>query len=327
MKRREFILAAGGLAACWPLAARAQQQFVIGFLGNATLAEWADRLRAFERGLFEGGGFSDGRNVKIEYRWAEGHNDRLPRMADELVRLRVAAIVVLGNTPSALAAKAATATIPIIFRLAVDPVEIGLVSSLNRPGGNLTGVTTLGVEAGQKQLELLHSIAPTVKLFGLLVNPTNPVIAERQTHDLPIAARGLGLELTVVNASSDRDLDSVFATLKARQAGGLLIGADSFLNSRSEQLATLAIGQALPAISPYREFASAGGLMSYGGSIAEASRLAGNYTGRILNGERPANLPVQQVTKLEMVINLKAANALGLDISATLLARADEVME
>jgi putative ABC transport system substrate-binding protein len=325
MKRREFIMVAGA-AASWPLAAHAQQRPVIGFLGNATITAWADRLRAFERGLLESG-FVDGRNVKIEYRWAEGHNDRLPGLAEELSRLRVAAIVVLGNTPSALAAKAATGTIPIIFRVAADPVEVGLVSSLNRPGGNLTGVTTLGVEAGQKQLELLHLIVPTVKTIGLLVNPANPVLAEHQTHQLPVAARALGVELTIVNASSDRDLASVFAVLKVRQAGGLLIGADSFLNSRNEQLAALATDHALPTIAPYREFASAGGLMSYGGSIAEASRLAGIYTGRILNGERPADLPVQQVTKLEMVINLKAAKSLGLDISATLLARADEVIE
>ena len=236
-------------------------------------------------------------------------------------------IVVLGNTPSAIAAKAATTTVPVVFRVAVDPVELGLVPSLNRPGGNLTGVSTLGAKVGAKQLELLRAVVPAAGSFGLLVNPSNPVLAEPQTRDLAAATGALGLRLDVVAASTDRELEAAFATLREKRTGALVIGADAFFNSRNEHIAALAAASTVPAISPYREFAAAGGLMRYGGSIAEASRQAGVYTGRILNGEKPADLPVQQVSRLELVINAKTANAFALSLPPTLIALADEVIE
>lgn len=299
---------------------------VVGLLGSASPGQWAARLNAFRQGLGEAG-YAEGKNVAIEYRWAEDHNDRLPALADDLVRRSVSVIVVLGNTTSTLAAKAATATIPIVFRVAVNPVELGLVASLGRPGGNLTGVTTLGVEVGPKQLDLLHEMVPAATVAALLVNPTNPVLAEIQSRDLPAAARTLGLQLVVVKASTDRDFDAVFASLIPLRAGGLVIGADAFFNSRNEKLAALALRHTVPTISPYREYAEAGGLMSYGGSIADASRQAGVYTGRILKGEKPADLPVQMVTKLELIINLKTAKALGLTPPQSIVVRADEVIE
>jgi putative tryptophan/tyrosine transport system substrate-binding protein len=328
MLRRNFIGLLGGATATWSLAALAQQSAmpVIGLLASASPSQWADRLRAFRQGLSETG-YEEGKNVAIEYRWAEGHNDRLPAMAAELVRRRVTVIVVLGNTVSALAAKAATAIIPIIFRVAANPVELGLVASLSRPGGNLTGVTTLGVEVGPKQLDLLHEMISPATVVALLVNPTNPILAEIQQRELQLAARTLGLQLHVLKASTDRDFDAVFASLASLRAGGLLIGVDAFFNSRNEILAALAVRHAVPTISTYREFAEAGGLISYGGSIPDASRQAGVYTGRILKGEKPADLPVQMVTKLELVINLKTARALGLTVSLALQTRADAVID
>jgi putative ABC transport system substrate-binding protein len=327
MRRREFITLLGGAAAL-PLAVHAQQSAVpvVGLLGSASPAFYEDRLRAFRQGLSETG-FDEGRNVIIEYRWSGSRNDQLPALAADLVRQQVAAIVALGNTASALAAKAATSSIPIVFRIAANPVEAGLVASLAHPGGNLTGVTTLGVEAGPKQLELLSELIPAASVVGLLVNPTNPILAETQSRDLQAAAHSLGLNLHVLPARIEGDFHSAFETLVRLRGGGLVIGADTFFNSRSGLLAELATHHAIPAISPYREFSAAGGLMSYGGGVTASSRQAGVYTGRILNGERPADLPVQQATKLDMIINLKTAKTLGLKVPLTLQVAADEVIE
>lgn len=331
MLRREFIRLAGGAAAAQmlrPLDASAQQAAVpvIGFLGSESADLWTSRVVAFRRGLSEAG-FVEGRNVAIEYRWAEGNNERLPALAVELVQQRVSILVVLGGTASALAAKAATTTVPVVFRIAVDPVETGLVASFNRPGGNVTGVTTMGADLGSKQLELLHELVPAATVMALLSNPTNPAIAQVQSRDVPAAALKLGLHLHLLTASTERDFDPVFATLNKLGVGGLVIGADTFLNARSAQLADLAMRHSIPTVSPYREFTSAGGLMSYGANIAEASRQAGVYTGRILKGEKPADLPIEQPTLFELGINVKSAKALGITVSPTLLARADEVIE
>ena len=328
MQRREFLSLIGSAAALLPGVARAQQPAmpVIGFLGSETLADWADRVGAFRQGLKEKG-YEEGRNVAIEYRWAEGDKERLPALADDLVQRQVSVLVALGGTASALAAKAATATIPVVFRMATDPVEAGLVASLSRPGGNVTGVTTMGVELGSKQLELLHELAPAATVIALLVNPTNPEITRILSRNLPLAGQRLGLTLHVLNASEERDFDSVFTKMKELHVGGLIIGADTFLNTRSERLAALAVRHAIPSISPYREFTRAGGLMSYGASIIGASRQAGIYTGRILRGEKPSDLPIERPTLFEFVINVKSAKALGLIVAPTLLSRADEVIE
>ena len=327
MRRRDFIILLGS-AAAWPVTARGQQPVmpVIGLLGSESPDWYTDRLRAFREGLGETGYF-DGRNVTIEYRWAEGRNDRLPLLAAELVQQQVALIATLGNTASTLAAKAATSTIPIVFRIAADPVEVGLVASLSRPGGNLTGVTTLGVEVGPKQLALLHEVVPATTVVALLINPTNPALAETQSRVVPAAARTLGLSLHVLNASTDRDFDAVFASLAQLRAGALVIGVDAFFNSRSDRLAELAARHAVPTVSAYQEFTAAGGLMSYGGSIVAASHQVGISAGRILNGEKPADLPVMQSTKVTLTINLKTAKALGLEVPITLQAGADEVIE
>jgi putative tryptophan/tyrosine transport system substrate-binding protein len=319
MRRRAFITLLGGAAAAWPVAASAQQPAMplVGLLGSASPDFFADRMRAFRQGLNETG-FDEDRNVRIEYRWSRGQNDQLPVLAADLVRQQVAVIVTLGNTASALAAKAATASIPIVFRIAANPVEAGIVASLAHPGGNLTGVTTLGVEAGPKQLELLREFIPTATAVGLLVNPTNPTLAETQSRDLQAAAHSLNLQLHVLRASIEADFNPAFASLVRFRAGGLVIGADTFFNSRSELLAALATRHAIPTISPYRDFAAAGGLMSYGGGVVAASRQAGVYAGRILKGERPADLPVQQSTKVDLVINVKTANTLGLKVPLTL---------
>jgi putative ABC transport system substrate-binding protein len=331
MGRREFIALAGGAAtspALWPLAARAQQPGwpVIGFLGAASPDVDADRLRAFHQGMKEAG-YVEGRNVAIEYRWAEGQNDRLPALAAELVHRQVAVIVAAGGTPSALAVKAATATIPVVFGVASDPVEIGLVASLNRPGGNLTGVTNLNVEVARKRIELLHEVVPMATIIALLVNPTSPTLAETQTKELQAAAHILGLALHVIHASAERDFDGAFASLVQRRAGALLIGVDNVFSSKSKQLAALTVRHAVPAIYQWREFAAAGGLMSYGSSNSEYLRLIGIYAGRILKGEKPGDLPVQRATKVELMINLKTAKALGLAIPLPVLGRADEVFE
>ncbi len=327
LRRRDFITMLGGAAAAWPTAARAQQSAmpVVGVLGATTARGYAAQLAAFRQGLNEAG-FVEGRNVAIEYRWAEDQYDRLPALAADLVRRQVAVIATIGGNPSSSAAKAATATIPVVFHGSVDPVEAGFVASLNRPGGNLTGVVTLNTELGQKRLELIHELVPTATTIGLLLNPTNAV-AEIQSKDLQAAARTLGLQLRVLHASTERDFDEVFATLIRLRAGGLVIGSDGFFVSRSEQLAALTVRHALPAIFQYRAFVTAGGLMSYGGSVTDSYRLSGIYTGRILKGEKPADLPVQQATKVELMINLKTAKALGLTVPLPLVGRADEVIE
>jgi putative ABC transport system substrate-binding protein len=327
MRRRDFVTLLGS-ATAWPLAARAQQPTmpVIGFLGSESPDAWASRLHAFRQGLSETG-YVEGRNVAIEYRWAQSHNDRLPALAAELVRARVSVIVTPGSTPAALAAKAATTTVPIIFYVGGDPVELGLVASLNRPGGNLTGVTTLASEVGPKRLELLHELLPTATIIGVLVNPTSPSLAERFVRDLHAAARTFGLQLHILQASTERELDRVFATAVQLRAGGLAIANDSFFSIQHEQLAVMASRHVLPTVFQFREFAAAGGLMSYGAGFAEAFHQVGVYTGRVLKGDKPADLPAQQATKAELIINLKTAKALGLTVPTALLVRADEVIE
>jgi len=325
--RRQLIAALGGAAATWPLAARAQQPAmpVIGFLSSALPDRDAGRLRAFRQGLAETG-YVEGRNVAIEYRWAEEQNDRLPALAADLVRRQVAVIATAGDVLGAVAAKAATTTIPIVFTTGRDPVEIGLVPSLNRPGGNLTGVATLGAELEPKRVELLHEAIPAATIVGALVNPASRN-AEFLSRDLRAAARILGLELHVLNAVTEGDFDSVFADLVRLRAGGLVIATDALFISRSEQVAALALRHAVPAIFQFRAFAAAGGLMSYGGSLADLYHRSGVYTGRVLNGEKPSDLPVQQSTKAELIINLKTAKALGITFPLPLLGRADEVIE
>jgi putative ABC transport system substrate-binding protein len=296
---------------------------VIGYLNGRSRDGDAPFTAAFRQGLKEAG-FVEGQNVAIEYRFADGQFDRLPALAADLVRRRVTVIAATGGI--AVAAKAATTTIPIVFSMAGDPVAVGLVASLARPGGNVTGVTTLGVEVGPKRLELLHELLPTATIIALLVNPAGPN-AEPLSRDLQAAARTLGLELHILQASTERDFDSIFAALARLRADGLVIGPDPFFNGRIEQLAALALRHAMPTIYQFREFAAAGGLMSYGSSNTELFRLAGIYTGRILKGEKAADLPVQQATRIELTINMKTAKALGLTFPITLLGRADEVIE
>ena len=299
---------------------------VIGFLSSASPASYAIRLRAFRQGLNEAG-YVEGQNVAIEYRWADGQNDRLPALAADLVHSQVDVIVAGGGTPAAVAAKTATATIPIVFAVGGDPVKMGLVASLNRPGGNLTGISALNVEMGPKRLELLHQVVPTATIIAFLVNPTSPTLAEAQSRELQAAARTLGLELHVLNASNDRDFATVFATMVQLRAGALVIGADTFFTSRSRQLAKLTVDHAVPAIYEFREFTTAGGLMSYGTDETEYFRVVGTYTGKVLKGEKPVDLPVVQSTKVEMILNLKTAKALGVNVPLPLIGRADEVIE
>jgi putative ABC transport system substrate-binding protein len=328
MRRRQFITLVGSAAAAWPLVARAQQSSmpVVGVLsGEWPNAVTADRLRVFREGLNDTGYF-EGRNVIIEYRWAEGRYDRLPALAAELVRLPVNVIVCAGSTPAAIAAKAASTTVPIVFYGGSDPVSTGLVASLNRPGGNITGVTTLNVELAAKRLELLHELVPTATIIAGIVNPTN-LQSEPETRDLQAAARKLGLTLHVLRASSEQEIDAAFVTLVQLRAGALVIGTDALFNSRSEQLAVLALRHAVPAIYQFHEFVSSGGLASFGTTIADTYRPLGVYTGRVLKGEKPADLPVQQATKLQLIINMKTAKTLALSVPLPLLGRADEVIE
>jgi putative ABC transport system substrate-binding protein len=327
MRRREFIALVGGAAAAWPLAARAQQSAmpVIGFLTSRASGDAPHLLAAFRQGLKDTG-FVEGQNVTIEYRFAENRSERLPALAADLVQRQVA-VIATTTTPATLAAKAATATIPIVFELGGDPVRLGLVASLNRPGGNVTGVTQLSTQVAPKRLELLHELIPTASVIALLVDPTDPTNAESVSRAFQVAARSFGLEVHVLTASTERDFDAVFAKLIEFRAGGLVIGSHAFFTSRSEQLAALAVRHAVPTVYAYREFVAAGGLASYGGSVTDAYRLAGVYAARILKGEKPSELPVQQVTKVELFLNLKAAKALGITIPLPLSGRADEVIE
>ena len=326
-RRRQFITLLGGAAAMWPLAARAQQPAlpVIGLLTTKGAGDTPHLLAAVRQGLKDTG-FAEGQNVAIEYRFAGNKIEQLPALAADLVHRQVTAIVATGNA-AALAAKAATTTIPIVFLVGSDPVAVGLVPSLARPGGNLTGVTNLTAEVAPKRLELLHELVPTATVMALLVDPTDPGPAESVSRALQAAARSFGLELHVLTASTERDFDAVFAKVIQLRAGGLVIGSHAFFTARSEQLAALAVRHAVPTVYAYREFVAAGGLASYGGVITEQYRLAGVYAARILKGEKPNELPVQQVTKVELFLNLKAAKALGITVPLPLLARADEVIE
>jgi len=322
MRRREFIKMIAWSVAAWPIVSRAQQSAlpVIGYLSGRS----PEDLSAFLKGLNEAG-YVDGRNVSIEYRWAEGRADRLPALVADLVHRRVT-VITAATTPAALAAKAATTTIPIVFVMAGDPVRLGLVPSLNRPDGNITGVATLNIEVAPKRLQLLHEVVPSAKVVVLLVNPADAT-AEIQTREARSAAHSLGLELHVLNARTETDFDAVFANIIQMQAGGLVIAADPLFNSRRKQLGELTVRHAVPAIYGQHDFTAAGGLLSYGPDQADAYRRTGIYVGRVLKGEKPADLPVQQATKVELYINLKTAKALGITIPNTLIGRADEVIE
>jgi len=326
VRRREFITLVGG-ATVWPLAARAQQPVpVIGMLAVAAPDANAIRLRAFREGL-RTAGYVEAQNVKVEYRWAEPYTGRLPELARGLVHDRVAVLVTAGGAASALAAKAATSEIPIVFGTGADPVELGLVASLNRPGGNITGVTSLNLEVAPKRLELLHELLPSVATLGLLVNPAVPALAAPVSRISQAAAHSLGLQLHVVQASSEREIDAVFEQLVQQRVGALAISPDNFFTAHSEQLAKLTVRHAMPAVYEFRKFAAAGGLMSYGSSETEYYRLVGSYAGRVLKGDKPADLPVLQATKVELIINLKTAKTLGITVPLPLSGRADEVIE
>jgi ABC-type uncharacterized transport system substrate-binding protein len=325
MKRREFITLLGGAAVAWPLAARAQQPAmpVIGYLRSSSFDGAQHMVAGFRQGLKEAG-YIEGQNVAIELRSADEHLDRLPALVTDFIRRPVAVIV--GNTPAALAAKAATTTVPIVFVTGTDPVRVGLVASLNRPGGNVTGMSFLVIATGTKLLELLRQVAPNATTIAMLVNPSSPDIIA-QWREVQAAAQAIGQPVIIFDVESVRDIETAFATLVQRGAGALLIGSGSLMTSHRERLAVLATHYRLPAISAQRAFATAGGLMSYGTSITDTYRLAGIYAGRILKGEKPAELPVQQSTKFDLVINLRTAKALGLEIPDKLLALADEVIE
>ena len=327
VKRREFITLLGA-AATWSVAAHGQQPAmpVVGVLAAASPEANAIRLRAFHEGL-SAAGFTEGQNVRIDYRWAEAHTGRLPEVAAKLVRDQVAVLVTAGGTAAALAAKAATATIPIVFAIASDPVELELVASLNRPGGNATGVTSLNLEVAPKRLELLHELLPSVTTMALLVNPAVPALAEPASRLSLAAAHALGLQLHVVPASGDRDFDGIFESLIRLRAGALVIAPDNLFNAHSDQLAALTVRHALPAVFEFRKFTAAGGLMSYGSSETENYRMIGAYAGKLLKGDRPADLPVQRSTKVELFLNLKTAKAFGITVPLPLLGRADEVIE
>jgi putative tryptophan/tyrosine transport system substrate-binding protein len=328
MDRRAALVMLSTIGVSLSLGVRAQkaQLPVIGFLSSASPDLYSDRVLTFRQGLKEAG-YLEGQNVEIVYRWAEGQNERLPVLAADLVQHHVAVIVAAGGTPSALAAKAATTTIPIVFGVGADPIKTGLVVSLNRPGGNLTGITNLNTDVGPKRLELLHELLPRATVFAVLVDPTSPTVSDAFSRDVQASARSLGLQLHVLNASKERDFDTVFSTLMQLRASALIIAPATFLTAESKRLAALTVRYAIPAISQFRPFVTAGGLMSYGASDTEYYRLVGSYAGRILKGEKPGDLPVQQSTKVELVINLKTARALGIKIPQSLVARADEVIE
>ena len=325
MRRREFAILLGAAFVIRPRAGRAQQPAlpVIGFLDSSSEAVWPF-VGAFRTGLAEAG-FIEGRNVRIEYRWADGHYDRLPGLAAELVRIPVAVLAATGVT-AALAAKASTTTIPIVFHTGGDPVQFGLVASLNRPSGNVTGVVSLNKVLVPKQLELLHELVPTTKLIAFLVNPNNGVVRS-DTSNMQAAAQAKGLQLQIVEARNKTEVDTAFASLSQRRVGALIVQVDPFLDGQRKQLAGLAARHAVPAMAAYPEFTTVGGLISYGNSLADAYRLEGNYAGRILKGERPADMPVQQSVKTELVVNLKTAKALGLKVPSWLLLRADRVVQ
>jgi putative tryptophan/tyrosine transport system substrate-binding protein len=325
MRRRELIAMLGG-AAAWPLAARAQQPAmpVIGFLNGAPSDGYRPMVAAFRQGL-EQSGYAEGQNVAVEYRWAEGHYDRLPALAADLVHRQVA-VIVTGGTPPAVAAKAATSTIPIVINVGIDPVQAGLIVSLNRPGGNVTGIAILTAELAAKRIELLHELLRTSTTLATLVNPTSP-LTEPELKGVRIAARSLGLELHVLNAKTVSEIDAAFGRLIELRAGGLVVGVDPFLTSQRQRIIRLAANQGVPAIYGVREFAIADGLMSYGSDLADAYRQSGLYAANLLKGAKPADLPVQQVVKVELVINLKTAKTLNLTFPITLLGRADEVIE
>src|SRR5215467_4370038 len=326
--RRKFLATLLGGAAAWPPATRAQQPAmpVIGFLHSASAAAFAAPLAAFRKGLSEAG-YVEGHNVAVAYRWAEGQNDRLPALAAELARQRVAVIATPGSTATTLAAKAATATIPIVFSIGTDPVKLGLVASLNRPGGNATGISDFGVEIAAKRLGLLHELLPTATRFGVLVNPDNPYLTESFVTELQTAASAIERQIEVVTASTNGDIDTAFATLIKKRADALLISPDPLFITRRVQLITLAVRHALPALYHRRELPEAGGLMSYGSDLSDQFRQTGVSVGRILKGEKPAEMPVQLPTRFEFVINLQTAKTIGIEIPATLLAAADEVIE
>jgi putative tryptophan/tyrosine transport system substrate-binding protein len=326
MRRRELITLLGAAAAGWPIAARAQQPTmpVVGFLNFASPDGYRPMVAAFRQGLQQSG-YVEGQNVLIEYRWAEGQNDRLSAMVADLVRRQVT-VIAATTTPAALVANAAT-TIPIVFEVGGDPVRLGLVASLNRPGGNVTGVTQLNVGLVPKELEVLHELLPTARIIALLVNPADPAVAEVESREALVAAHTLGLELHVLNATSERDFDAVFAKVIELRAGGLVVGPDALFTSHSKQLAALAAHHGVPTVYRGREFTAAGGLASYGTSVPDSYRLAGVYSGRVLKGDKPADLPVQQATKVELFLNLKSAKALGITVPLPLSGRADELFE
>jgi len=325
--RRKFLVMLGGAAAAWPLALRAQQAAmpVIGFLSGRSPGESESVEAAFRQGLKESG-YAEGQNVHIAFRWAEGRYDRLPALLASLVDIRVAVIAAAGGQAVPLAAKAATSTIPIVFVSGEDPVKLGLVASLNRPGGSATGVSMFLSEMEAKRLALLHELVPTGTITGVIVNPSSPSI-DTQLREINSAARAPGRQIQIVNATNERELDAAFVSLAQSKVGALLIASNAYFTSRRDQIVALAAQRAIPAIYDQREFPMAGGLVSYGTNLSDSYRLMGVYTGKVLKGEKPTDLPVQQSTKFELVINLKTAKALGLDIPATVLARADEVIE
>jgi putative ABC transport system substrate-binding protein len=327
MRRREFITLFGGVAVTWPLAARAQQTAmpVIGFINAASAQNYARQLAAFHKGLAETG-YVNGQNVLIEYRWADDQNDRLPAMAADLVHREVA-VIAATSTPAAVAAKATTMTIPIVLEMGGNPIELGLVASLSRPGGNVTGVTSLSLELAPKRLELLHELLPAVRVMALLVDLTDSTTANTTVSEVQTAAQAFGLQLHVLHASRERDFEGVFAKLSQLGAGGLVVAGGPFFVSYREQLAAMALHYAVPTAYQNREFTAAGGLLSYGSDITESYRLAGIYTGRILKGDKPGDLPIQQATKVELFLNLKTARALGITVPLPLSGRADELIE